>query len=469
MGRSSTDILTDLIAKAQEIRPDWSWSPNSPEADLVTVPTSEFARANAIADYVRYLTNLYGYEELQTNTALRKTLMEIWEINETELDSFLQDDLDNFSEHDGVTRNGGSKAKVPVNLMFSNNNQVTIALGIKFISAVRRMEYLTIEPLTNKTPILISGNYILRCFVECTVIGNDGNITAGSVMQPVTKVSNLIRAEVAVNIDNGQDKESNLDFVQRIRLARISKGVGSRTWLRNLLLSDDRVYDVYLNAHGDTGFERVQGIDAWVHAQETPRSVSEVVKRTRYYNLEVKPLIDESSIITGGYILVNDRNGYERSVESLDYVDGPTGNIQYYTDDTIRSLQLVVEDLKYWLLGGRRLVLVKKGKKTKIDFRIKLYLNFGSDLSTVKNAIENNLLCYFAGGTTSYGTKFSRVTLDQNPDKTDLLNIILNTEGVDRIDLNSFRAIRSDGLYSTVDPIPISFSEFSALGSITWL
>ena len=82
----------------------------------------------------------------------------------------------------------------------------------------------------------------------------------------------------------------------------------------------------------------------------------------------------------------------------------PFAELEYYIDDTIRSLQLKVEDQDNWILGGRRIVLVKKAQKTKIDISFRLYTTFGSVLSTVKSAISNNLLYFFIGGTTGYDT-----------------------------------------------------------------
>jgi len=473
MGRSTSDIINDLITQGKSVRPDWSWTPKSPESDLVTVPASEFARENLLVDYVRLLTRLDGYKTLEVDTNIRNNLMEIWNLTETELDEFLYQDLDNFADIWGLTRNGGSKARGPIELVFSNNNPVTIPIGTKFISSLRRKEYLTIESVSSVTPILEDGRYIIRVFVECTVEGNDGNIVEGSVMQPVTKITNLIRAEVPVNIENGEDKESNSDFVDRIKLARISRGVGSRSYLRSLVLSDSRVYDVYLHALGDTGFDRPQGIDVWVYAQETPRAVSETVKAPSDYVLETQPLIEEDPIITSGYTLNRDSKSYSRSVEALDKVTGTYNQtISYYVDDTIRDLQMVVEDDDNYLLGGRRLVLIKKAHKVKLDFSIKLYTVFGYDVDDVKTDIQNNLLYFFVGGTTSYGETFSRKLLDQDIDKSDVLQVVTRTPGVDRVSITgstAFKVIRNDGLYPNRDPVPIEFYEYPVLGTVTWL
>ena len=422
-----------------------------------------------LADYVSMLTRLTGYEKLATDTSIRNALMDTLEITEIQLDELLQTDLNNYAEVWGILRTIGAKAKGPIKYVFSNDNPVSIPESTKLTSIQRRKEYTTIEPITGRIPTLENGLYIIRCFIECIAIGNDGNITAGSILLPDVKINNLVKCEIDVNIENGEDVESNVDFVARIRLARFSRGVGSRSYLRNLLLADSRVYDVWLNAKGDSGFDRPLGIDAWVYAQETPKVVSETAKIHYGYILESQPLIDGDAIITGGYVLVRDTNSYERSVESVDNISGPSPQtIQYYTDDTIRSLQLDVEDQDRWLLGGRRLVLIKKALKVEIDFSIKLYVVFNAVVSTIKTNIENNLLCYFAGGTTTYGETFSRTNLGKNVEKSDVLNIILNTENVDRVDLNSFRVRRNDGRYATTDPVLINNYEFSALGSVQW-
>lgn len=470
--RVAKDILNDMIAAGRIANPYRSWEARSPEADILTAGASEFAIQYTHLDYVRNLVTLSGYEKLQSDGGLRSALMTIWGVTETELDSIFQTDLDNYAELYGLTRHSSSKATGTLQLTFADGNIVTIPKGTKFISVARRKEYITVEEI-NRSPSLINGLYTIRVMVECTESGADGNIALGSYLIPENSIAKLSQTIVPVSIVNGEDTETNVDFVARIRLARTSRGVGSRTWLRNLLLADERVYDVWLNAKGDTGFERPTGIDAWVYAKESPVSTSDTMKGTSGYNPEFQPLIDENPIITPNYVLTKDEGNYKGSVDALDSIAGAEGaTVEYYYDKTIRDLQLKVEDADNWLLGGRRIVLVKKAKPVSLLFKIKVYYVFGSDVATVKENITNNLFYFLVGGTTSYGEEFDRLGLGVKIDKSDLLNVVLETEGVDRVDItgsNAFAVYKDSFLAREQDPIRLNGNQYPKFGSIKWL
>lgn len=475
--RTSSDILNDLIVAGKAANDARSWVARSPESDILTAVTSEFARQYATLDYVRYLTRLGGYVDLQNDTGLRDVLMTIWDVTEDELDEIFKTDLDNYAEIWNTTRTPGVKARGPMKMIFANDNPVSIAQGTMFYSSARRKEYLTTETILNQAPILENGQYVLRVMIEHRTIGADGNIAVGSSMIPEVSVSGLIQSTIPVTIENGSDEETNQEFVNRIRILRRSRGVGSRAFLTNLMLSDSRVYDIWLNAKGDIDFERPLGIDVWVYAQETATSTSDTVKSSYGYVFETQPLIYENALITnGGLNLSKDTGYYSKSVDAVDAVNGGAiaSTVQYYYDKTIRDLQLAVEDMDNWLLGGRRLVLVKKAYPIKFNIGMKVYYDFGATVADVKQNIQNNLLYFFVGGTTSYGEKFDRKGLGVTVDKSDLTYVVRATDGVDRVDLENFNVtmyLTDVGI--TLTPVTEVYSlannNWGTLGTITWL
>lgn len=469
--RTSADVLQALIDAGKIANPNRSWVAKSPESDILTAVTSEFAHQYAILDYIKYLTRLSGYEDLQNDTALRDALKLIWEVTDDELNEIFKMDLDNYSDIWGLVRHLATKAKGAIQLIFSNNDPVNIAQGTKFISTARRKEYITLEPIENKTPTSETGLYIIRIMIESANEGADGNIAAGSYMQPEVAIDGLTQTTVPVTIENGIDEETNEEYVTRIRLARRSRGVGSRAFLTNLLLADSRVYDIWLNAKGDTDFERPLGIDVWVYVQETPTSTSDTIKSSYGYVLETQPLIIEAVLINGGGLVHRRDTGYyANSVEAVDAVDGGSvgETVSYYYDKTIRDLQLQVEDLDNWLLGGRRIVLIKKAMPVKFDFSIKVYYEFGAVEATVRQNISNNLLYYLIGGTSSYGEKFNRMGLGTTLDKTDIIYIIRSTSGVDRIDIDGFTITPDSTIQRSSDPYVLYKYQYATLGTITW-
>ena len=102
--RSQDDILSGMIAAGRAANPYRSWVARSPESDILTAVTSEFGKQYAHLSYIRYLTRLAGYEELQNDTALRTALRTSWGVTDDELDTIFKTDLDNYAEIWGLTR-----------------------------------------------------------------------------------------------------------------------------------------------------------------------------------------------------------------------------------------------------------------------------------------------------------------------------------------------------------------------------
>ena len=463
--RSSDEIVADLIESGKSVAGYLNFIPKTPQGDIITIVASEFSRAYTVSEYVKKLSRLDGYTELDNDESLRALLMTALDLTEAELNALLKSDLDNFASMWNITRKPASVASGAVALSFSSSSSVTITKGSRFQNVTTLKYYKIRDSITGVSPVMAGGDtsYKIYVMLESEDTGTAGNVIAGSTFRSVSSISNFLSASNPLAFDNGIDEESNTDFVTRIKLSRESDGVGSKAYIRKLMLSDARVYSVWLNAKGEQWFERPWGIDIWVQAAQTA-TISTAV--TGDNNVLVNaPLISANIPVT------SDTGWYSHSTFELN--KSTSSIISYYYDQTVRDLQGMIEDADNWLLGGQSLCLVKMGKRVPIDIRAKVFYIYSTDPTfkdTVDVNIANNLLLFFTGGKTTYGTKFSRKLLGVDPDKSDILNVILDTDGVDRIELsgtNAFSCYRQDTLYPNSDPITILPYEYSSLGTVT--
>ena len=464
--RSSDEIVSDLLISAKSVAPYLSFVPKSPAGDMISVMSSEFSRAYTISEYVKKLSRLDGYTELDNDESLRSLLMTALNLTEAELNALLKSDLDNFASMWTYTRKPAMPASGAVVLSFSSNsNPITITKGSRFQNTTTLKYYKLRDSITGVTPVMAAGDtsYKIYAMLESEDSGTTGNVIAGSTFSSVSSILNFITATNPLAFDNGIDEETNTEFVTRIKLSRVSKGVGSKSYITSLMLSDARVFSVWLNAKGEQWFERPWGIDIWVQAAQTA-AVSTAVAGNDYVLVDA-PLISASIPVTldGGW--------YSHSTFELNKATSSV--VTYYYDQTVRDLQGMIEDGDNWLLGGQSLCLVKMAHRVAIDVNAKIFYIYSTD-STFKDTVDANiaanLLLFFTGGRSSYGKKFSRKLLGVDIDKSDILNVILDTDGVDRVELtgtNGFSCYRHDGLYQNSDPVSISPWEYSSLGTVS--
>lgn len=475
--RTSEQILESLLADGRIVAPSISWVPKSPQVDLMESVTGEASRLYTVMDYIRGITTLAGIESLTRDTAFQQSLANIFGVTTDQVMDLLENDLDNIAEREGFTGDlGGRKAaKAAVGvaqLLFASAAPATVPVGTRLRTSTSDKFFTTLDPITNVTPVAdSSGRLSVYCMVQAEVAGTAGNLVRGTRLNAVGSVTGLTGIIIPYEITNGRDKENNLEYVERLRSMRESRGVGTKSFYSGLLLQDARVYDIVMYGVTDNiatpkviKFNRAYGLDIWVHAAETSQTVTEVVPNPARHYPRLQPLVDESAIITGGFTRVDPNNEYLGSVLASSYAQGTSGNIQYFTDRTIRDLQTKIEDPDFWIIGGRSVVLVKKAIKKKIDIKADIYISAGYDWADVMNTVSIDLQAFFYGGTTSNEVIFSRKKIAESIQWSDILNIILDVEGVDRVKTSTFE-LRKNGV-KTTDPVVFKYNEYSALGNL---
>ena len=476
--RSTSQYQEAIIARAKLLFPDMLWSPKTPQVDLISCLVSEFGRTAAIVEYVRQIGNLVGLER-GLSSAHKTVLAEALDLTESQVDTLFSNDLRNWAEVIPLAKIDARKAKGPVSFRFLSAAAATIAIGTTLKSIGLNTEFVTIEDVDSYTPYLddVTGAYNVKVMCEASVAGNDGNLVAGTRFVTSANIAGLTSMALLYDVTNGRDEETDSAFVTRIRASRQTKGVGSKSWLRSIVLADARVYDVKVYGLYDTGkFNRAYGADAWVFAEETLSDLTEKVVTPSHHVFRQQPLVDEDAVsgegTTVGVVQYCEADsGLSQSVMGFDYAYAlpgiPMNTVSYTVDGTIRDLQNQVEDPDNWLFGGRSLLLVKKISPIWIDTSFTYFLVGGYSREDVEGRISANLLKFFSGGTTSDGEVYTRKLIEVSIDKSDVLNVILDTSGVDRVDVSSFTCVRKDERYPGQDPIPINYNETARFGTVT--
>ena len=475
--KTKDEILTDILAKAEQEVPTMIWRPKTPQSDVVAVMVDEIWKLHIIKDYLNKIGTFEGMLDILRDSSLQSNLAEALNLTFDETSDLISADIDNRMEMWGFTRSPAIFAKGVIRLIFNSSDAVTIAAGTQLLAQDQNIRYEITEDVNGRDPVLIDGNYVIDVFGVCTTSGTVGNIVENTRFDLVDlTIPNFMYAYSYYDINNGVDEESDSSFVTRARSNRLQHGVGSKSWLYNKILSDPRVYDISIQGLANTNetdptgrsrFERDYGIDIWVQALETRHIITEnfMPDENDCHTFKSLPIVDYDIVQTVDMSLARTESAYDRSTYEVIKVrysgaGVDPANVVYTVDETIQDLQESVLDPQYWLLGGREQIFIKKAYQVYLDVYVKIHLEGGYTFDDVESDVRSDIFKFIEGGTTSAGVTYTKKKLEETIDKSDLLEVILAVDGVDRADLDSYSMGRHDGKFSTSDPIPTNYNEF---------
>jgi len=465
LGRSKVAILTALKTDAKSYFSKLLWEEKTSNYYLLQILMEESYRQGVLSEYVRLISRLGGF--VSFTEELKVALRTLLKLNEVQLDTLISTDLDNYAEIWDFTRLPGVKAMQTWALVFSTADPVFASLAWK-VKTLDGFEYKLVESLSGVVPTLVDGKYLIYAMMEAAEVGTAYNLPSGTTASG--DLTNFREAWPLDHITSGQDVETDVAFVNRIRLLRRSRGVGSKSFLLNMMLEEIFVYDakVYSANDGETYFDRASGADVWVYADEVPNNETDTIFE-QPHPLSSAPLINENPIVTSGFVLIKDTGDKNRSVFEVNTVvgDGSETTVEYQIDQSIQTLQDKLEDPDYWGLGGRGEILVKKAYRVKIDILLRWRILAGYTRTTVDAVIAADLLKFFTGGIASDGSVYTRRLIGVSVSKSDILEVVLRVDGVDDVDLSTLVIMRADNAYSGIDPMPVDWNEYSALGVVT--
>jgi len=479
--KNQNEILQELLAYAKELAPNFSWVAKTPQSDILSATSPQFwALYFLIFEYVRSVSNFSAFSSI--TDSLKNNLKAILDLTDDELDSLLKSDLDNLASLWDYTRNSAQSAYGNFRFVFNAADVVSISEGLN-IRSQNGITYQTSQAVTNAPNDKGDGYYSVDVYCESLEEGVQGNVAAETYFDLVNATLTNFEFAFPVNdIDNGVDEETNDDFITRIDSTRSQRGVGSLTWLENYLLMDPRVYDVNIQRLGDDYFYRSYGTDVWIYGEEDPVSrtedfITENIGGDCGHILQKAPLIavDPIESYPNGvniFTLVRgDEEGYYNgySIKALNHVlwNGNCGvnggSITYYYDSTITDLQEILDTPSYWMMNSRDVVLLKKAFPKYLEIRVRIKIDTAYTFDIVRSNVRQDLFAFIYGGRTSNSVVYSKQTFVTEIQKSDILEVILDSVGVDQVNLSLFKVKKVDADVWAGETISFDFNEYPAV------
>lgn len=486
--RSLEEVLQSFLDYARSVKPDGNWAPHSVLSELViSIPAQETWRLWVVADYVRKLQTFQGIKSIIEDTTFIENLATSIGITYDQAAELVSSDLDNLAADWGFTRKASTYSYGTERFYFESHGTYTIPQGTMLASG--SLVFSTLHDVIDWSTTTKDGRPAIDIPIRCETVGSAGNVGPRTINTLVTRIDGVTGVTNPYGLTGGSDQESDLDFVNRIISWLGSMSQGTVTWLQSLVFGIQGVQQVkVVTCREDdvTRFPRNYGADIWVVVSEEPVYTADTLDsaETLHYALQ-QPVIESLTTnilptdwtFTRNYpynYITNTSNMYSMSIFGSDRFTGPAlgpgASISYYYDRTIERIQTLVSDPEYWFLGGESLVLVRKAVAREVNVTsCEIWLSAGYTSAEVEPNILNDLNVFFAGGTASTGKVYSMKGIGEGVDHSDLLNVILDVEGVDRVNLDTFSVSIGTTSYddpSSDDPLPIKFFEYPVLGTV---
>lgn len=236
-----------IVTTIKEYYPDMDTSENSVFDDLFIKPLIE-----VVKPFVDELSRL----ELKSNLK--------------NLELLTDEEIDEIGENNYfISRRQGVQATTMLTLSFYNLNlldssfQIKIPSGCTFETA-SGLQFQTQEMIIlNKEDVQEKYNrtslvYEIDIPVIARNVGVDYNVKAGEITNCKTFINNNLLSVINnYDVTNGKDKESNIDYINRIKDFYLSRQLGTSHGYKNFVMEQlNEVTDVYVSGYKDKYMQR---------------------------------------------------------------------------------------------------------------------------------------------------------------------------------------------------------------------
>ena len=493
--RPKSQVLLDAAAVIQDNSSDIAIGPGEGIRDVtLDAPSTEFERAYVLQEYVRRSSSIDGIETLLDDTDFLAEVASAFGINPATGTAYTSDEiieklgeqLDGYAAKVGLTRTPAAAATVQLSFFATSAAALTIALN----SSVRTrgssaIEFQTTAAITSAIPTFNDSKSLFEIKVpsEATATGARTNVGAGliTVINPV--ISGIVSVTNTKAAQGGKDIETNAALIIRIRTKERGKGLGTQDGLRaEALTLLPEIRDALAVSKPNTlmlretaGATDLYIIDDGSTVTKT-ENISYVSGQTEVIltHLPVESITSVSGttdgvLTTSQYTFVPDTGTLAKSVRANDKItfspalfNTQTLIVVYEVRDRIKTLQ------DSFAAPGNRVVwldlLVKLGSETAISITADVTVVNGYDSTAVFAAVESDLAIFFTGGTTSQSVVYTAPGLGTDIQKSDVIEVMVDVEGVDAVDLDTLTITRPSG--PGTDPIVLTDIEYAILGTV---
>ncbi len=473
--RSKTTIIQDAISYIASVIPNIFTAVGTVVRDLVIEsPAQEFEKV---------------YDELERTQKLQS--LEFATDQTT-------DELDAYGANFGMQRLLGQQATGAVTFRIRNYSTsssniavpVGTLVGTTGTDAVTQVLFQTTQALLFQASLApayfnpATGYYELTATVVAQDVGEDSNVSAGTINQLITSITGITSVVNSVASTGGEDIESNEDFATRIRTKLSGNSIGTPNGILSLVNSNANVFDSIVVTPNDVEMLRDEfggEVDVYV-VGETLTPIFDLVLYTttgpQEFVLQHQPASSVSSItgIAGAvpytfvqgvdFNLVADPttllNGSVRLQNKVVFDIGGTNpdnnttiTITYVYNALVESIQSQIDADDGHIITAD--ILVKEGNEVTVDIEADVTLYPGNIPATATADIQ-----------TAVSTYVNTLGLGDSIDRSDIIGVIEDVVSVDQVNVSTL-VLEKDAipLAPTEQRLLVAKNEYPRIGTIT--
>lgn len=495
-----------------------SFEKGSAAYDIFIRPLSgQLTDLNIIIDYVSRQRSLDELEKVVKDANYQQRLREALNYTLTELKAQIKRDINNLVGNWNIIRTPAKASRGYIRLYSESPSALTFNAGQQVGTIDDSATFVTLNGFSNVVPNYSAevGLYYVDCPIECTLVGSAGNQTVGRIRRLKSSISGITSCNNLEKTLFGSDEESDIALISRARTSWRSRNNNVLGGLLDTVNNYPGVIDTSVIFYGNELMKRnARGaVDVYLIA-ENKIQTAEVVANSvsaRYvyevlndettfevypppfssdnllrFKLPSQPVLEISNVAykttVGGsytninnanYQLIKDSTGvFAYSVQGNDTLeivgniipDNSFVKITYTYNRLLRDLQALV-DVNLSRIPGAD-ILFKLGTELAVEVIATPYVFANYVPAEVYQVMSSDLNIFFEGGTDSNGIERPGFKLGETLDKSDLLGVLLDVEGVDRISLDNF-IVRVNQQTISDQYVPL-ISEYLRLGSTSF-
>lgn len=517
--QSERDILTSIVTQKPE---NASFEKNSAAYDIFIRPLSDqVTDLTIIIDYVSRIMSLDELERIVRDAAYQQRLREALNYTVDEMNLQIKNDIDNLVSNWNITRLPATKARGYVYFYVATSSAISFPANQSLGTVDNTVDFVTLNAFVDALPSFDAslGQYFLSCPVEAVTAGSIGNQIPGRIRSVKTSITGVTGCYNPIATLFGEDEETNIKLISRARKSWTSRRDNVFSGVIDIVLSFPGVLDASVVFFEDALMERKArgAVDVYLitstKIQTAEVVIDSVAARYIYevindqttfevyptsfnpsdslvFKLPSQPVISISSVSyktspsggystlsTNNYSLIKDTSGvFKGSVKGNDVIQITGGiipdnsfiKVDYSYNRILKELQaLVVSPIRH--LPGVD-ILFKLGIQKTVNIVITPVIFADYNIEDVKTTIVNDLTKFFSGGIDSNNIERLAFKLGQPLDRTDIINVILDVEGVDRlINISDTRyfSISIDGI-EIADQYSLAVNNYLRIGVVTF-
>lgn len=517
--QSRTQIERRLLEEIVLTQPtSASFEKGSAAYDIFIRPLSgQITDFTIVADYISRQRSLAELEKVIKDANYQQRLREALNYTVADLQAQIKRDLDNLVSNWNITRIPAQKARGYLRLYATSDVVLTFAAGQQVGTIDDVATFNTLNGFSFFTPTYSSeaGLYYVDCSIECTLPGAFGNQIAGRIRRLKSSPNGIISCNNLTSTLFGADEESDIALINRARTSWRSRNNSVLGGLIDTVQTYPGVIDTSVVLFGDALMERdARGaVDIYLIAESKVQTAQVVIDTTgaRYvydvlddettfdvypppfvasdsvlFKLPSQPVLSianvnykttpngaYTSINPSNYSLIKDTTGVNsNSIKGNDVLqisgnilpDGSFVKVVYSYNRICRDLQALFDITTSQIPGADILFKLGTEKAVVVEATPIVFASYVP--SEVYAVIQSDLSIFFTGGVDSNDIERPGFKLGEVLDKSDLLNVILDVEGVDRVPLETFSIkINNTEIVDQYSPLK---SEYLRLGSASF-